>query len=178
MIKFRALSATAAILTLAAVGVALQPPAGQPPAGGAPQPGQPGQPDQRRGPGGPEGRPAGVDGSMKAMNRALRQLKNQIGDASKRDENLRLVNDAERGCVGAKGSPLPPRVLRDAVTDADKAKLADTFRNDLITLMRNLLELEEAIAAGKTDAGKTKLDEVLKLRATGHDAMGVRDRDD
>jgi hypothetical protein len=56
MIKFRALSATAAILTLAAVGVALQPPSGQPPAGGAQQSGQPG-PDQRRGPGGPEGRP-------------------------------------------------------------------------------------------------------------------------
>jgi hypothetical protein len=112
---------------------------------------------------------------MKAMNRALRQLKNQIGDTSKRDENLRLVNDAERACVGAKGSPLPPRVLHDAVTDADKAKLADTFRNDLIGVMRGLLDLEESIAAGKTDAAKAKLDDIMKLRAAGHDAMGVRD---
>ena len=51
----------------------------------------------------PQGDPRNVEGAMKLINRSLRTLNRQIDDTSKKAENLKLVGDAERGAVLAKG---------------------------------------------------------------------------
>ena len=116
-----------------------------------------------------------VGGGMNGMNRALRQLSRQIEDATKRDENLRLVNDMQRGCVGAKGAALPEGVLKKAKDEAEKKKMSDEFRRELIKVMRLLLDIETDIADGKTEAAKTKLAELTKLRDHGHEEMGIEE---
>ncbi len=166
---FRPLLATASVLTIAAAGIALQPERG---AGGGGQP--QGQPERGGGPGG-RGQQVSVEGAMKGMNRALRQLNQQIGDATKREENLRLINDMQRGCVNAKGAALPEDVLKKANDDAGKKKMREEFRRELIKTMRLLLDIEADIADGKNDAAKTKLGELTKLRDHGHEEMGVKD---
>ncbi|MBL8757568.1 MAG: hypothetical protein JNK35_03960 [Phycisphaerae bacterium] len=140
--------------------------------GGEGQPGGPG-----RGPGGPgaEGRPVSVEQGMKQMNRVLRQLRQQIGDASKRDENLRMLTDMQRGCVGAKGAPLSPDMMKDAKDDAAKVKLAWEFRADMIAVLRLLVDAEEAVGLGKGEVAKSKLEEAIKLRDAGHKRMGISD---
>jgi hypothetical protein len=76
--------------------------------GRAPEGGrQPGQPDGRQGRGG--GEITNVESAMKLINRSVRRLKNQIADPEKKEENLKLVGDIERGIVAAKGMGLPER---------------------------------------------------------------------
>lgn len=169
----RPIAAGVCVLAVAAGVLAWQPegraPRGQQPAG------QPGQGDPR-GPGGPGGGRGGapsVEAGMKGMNRPLRQLSQQIGDASKKDENLRLINDMQRGCATAKGASLPEKYLKG--DDAAKAKLAGEFRSDLIKMMRLLLDIEEDIAAGKTAEASTKLKQVAEMRDHGHKEMGVKE---
>jgi hypothetical protein len=146
------------------------------------QGGQPDRPDERRGPGqdgrGGQGgeRRVSVEGSMKAIQRSLEALERQIGDGSKRDENLKLINDAQRGCIQAKGAGVPRDILEKAAPDAAaKARLADDYRVHLVTTLRKLIDLEEAVAAGKAEEAKAALTALEKIRDDGHNAMGMHE---
>lgn len=147
-----------------------------------------GQPQQRpeRGPGGPggpggfpgsggQGRQASVDAGMKAMNRAARALTTQISDATKKDENIRLINEMQRGCAMAKGLPLPEGFLKDAKDDAAKATIVGEYRADMIKIMRSMIDVEEAIISGKTAEAKAGLDSIEKLRQAAHTRLGVKE---
>lgn len=179
--NLRTTAAALLVLSLAAVGVAIQPagaPAARPaqpesrqPASKQPEPG----PAPRREPGaeGRRGEGLGLGGSMKLMDRSLEKLRGQIGDAAKKDENLRLINEVQRGAVTAKGQSLPPDVLKKAPDEAAKAKLHETFRRELIAFVRKLLDIETEIAEGKTDAARTHLDEAMKMGNAAHQALGL-----
>jgi hypothetical protein len=158
-----------------------QPPADQPP----PPPGErsperrpegrPGQ-EGRQPPGGGGGqRRENVNGVMKSMNRAMKALKGQIADASKKDDCLRLIGEMERACVTAKTAGLPGDVLKTFATNEEKAKMAGAFRTHLIAATRKLLDAEEDIVAGKGDAAKKKLDELIEMRDKAHDLLGIKE---
>ncbi|MFO0861355.1 MAG: cytochrome b562 [Phycisphaerales bacterium] len=142
------------------------------PAGDRPRP--PGGPG---GPGGQGERRVSVEGAMKTMNRSLKQLRAQLADASKKDENLNLVNEMQRGCVMAKGAPLPKDVLERAGDAAAQAKMKTTYRNDMIALLRMLIDLEIAVEDGKTDQAKHLLEKIEAERDRAHKEMGVKDED-
>jgi len=125
-------------------------------------------------PRGPE-RAASVEGSMKAMNRALKQLKATIGDASQKDANLKLIDDMQRAAVTAKSMPLPASLLEPAADEAARAKLVETFRADLIAVLREMLDTEHAVLVGRVEVAKSHLAEVEKLRDKAHKALGVED---
>lgn len=145
---------------------------------------QPAQEGQRpRQPGGPEGRPQGerrisVEGAMKIMGRNLEKLQPQIGDASKKDENLALINEMERGCVIAKGMPVPNDVLAKAADDAAKEKMKHDYRTDLLSVLKKLIDLEEAVAAGKTEEAKSLLQQAIRAGDLGHEQLGIGDSKD
>jgi hypothetical protein len=132
------------------------------------QPGQPGGP-------GRGGQAPSVEGSMKQMNGAMRRLRDQIGDASKKEDNLRLIGDMQRGAVSAKNGK--PKKLNDVKDEGERAKKAEKFRRDLITLTRKLLDIEQNILDGKNDVAKTQLEEVMKQRDEEHKYFGVDDED-
>jgi hypothetical protein len=111
---------------------------------------------------------------MKLMNRTLKQLRAQLSDATKRDENLRLIGEMQRGCVNAK-SGKPEQILADAKDDPARAKISAEFRRELIAVMRKLLDAELSIADGKPEAAAAALDEVEKLREHAHEELGVRE---
>lgn len=134
-----------------------------------------------RGEGGPEGRPErrregpSVEGSMKAMDRALEQLQPLLSDAGKRDECLKLLGEAQRGLGGAKAAPTPKKVL-EAAKDADaKTKIDDKYRRDLLAASQLLLDIEKSVLDKKGDVGSTKLKELLALRDKSHKEFGVED---
>jgi hypothetical protein len=164
------LPAFCSVGVLCAVALATQPEGGrggQP--GGQPRQGAPGQPGE----GGPRGagRAPSVEGSMKTMGRSLRTLKDQLGDASKKEENLRLINDMQRGCIMAKGGT--PAMFGELKTDAEKTAAMDKYRRKMIELAKLLLDAESAMLDGKTDAAKTALDSAVKMRDEQHKAFGV-----
>ena len=161
-------------------------PEGAPPRG---QPGGPGGPggEGRRAPGGPDGRGGGGgrggDGSglpqsikqcMKIMERAMTTLSKQTADATKKEENLKLITEMQRGCLAAKA--LAPEKALDRVNDkAKKDEMAGTYRRDFILIMAKLLALESAILDGKgADADKI-LAEIGNLRDQGHSEFNVQD---
>lgn len=168
--------ATVAGLTMAAVG--FQPDA-QPKA-----PENTNQPERprREGPGGPggpggAGRAQSVKGAMSGINRGLRQLRNQVTDASKKDDNLRIIGDMQRACLGAKEMQPPRELLKDAKDDAAKAKVGETYRAELIKAMRVLLDLEQDVLDGKSDAAKARLADLIKARDDGHKAVGAEEEE-
>lgn len=118
---------------------------------------------------------------MKQMNGALRRLKEQVGDAAKRDENLKIINDMQRGCVGAKGLPVPADVLGPKnpagvlAPNDDAAKKTEGYHRDLIAAMRLMLDIETDLLDNKSDAAKAKLDALMKLRDEAHTRLGVKD---
>ncbi|HEX8877903.1 MAG TPA: hypothetical protein VF777_14235 [Phycisphaerales bacterium] len=118
-----------------------------------------------------------VEGSMKAIQRSFEALERQIGDPGKRDENLKLINEAQRGCVLSKGAGLPREIAeKNLFLDAaSKARMHDDYRVHLVATLRKLIDLEEAVAAGKTEDAKAALAAVAKLRDEGHNAMGMHE---
>jgi hypothetical protein len=112
---------------------------------------------------------------MKGMNRALEQLGKQVGNTAKKDENLKLVNDIQRGAVAAKGQPVPHEVTDKAKDEAEKTKLRAQYRADLIKLVRKLLDLEESIAGDKTAEATKQIAEIEKLRDSSHEELGLKD---
>ena len=124
--------------------------------------------------------PENLEGAMKLMAGNLKRLKGQIADASKKDENLKLVNEMERGAIIAKGMDINEGP-KDAVNltkepDAkDKAAKAAEFRKQMIVLVNKLLTLETQIMDGKTDDASKSVDDLLKFRNENHKAFGVKD---
>lgn len=152
--------------------------AGQPPArgpgGGQGQPGgRQGQPGGRQG--GGQGAP-GLEGSMKGMQRSIDALKTSISDASKKDENLRLLGDAERFCAGAKNAK-PTEALNEAKDEAAKTKMANAYRKHLLDVLKGLIDAEVATMDGKTAEAKAALDKVVALRDSSHKEFGVKDKE-
>lgn len=182
-----ALSSATLSLALTALCGGQNPPPDAPPQGAPPQ-GAPGPREGAPGPreGGPrEGGPRGergaggqrgpnLEGAMKNMARVLKALKAQVGDASKKDENLKLVATFQAGCATSKSAALPPNLAR-GMDDAAKAKLDDTFRTNLRALMATAIQLEDAILAGKTDDAAKLVAKLEEMRESGHKALGVKE---
>ncbi len=124
---------------------------------------------------GPRGENPSMGGSMKAMNRALKSLKDSIEDTSKTADNLKLIGDMERGCILAKNAPMPADMLKDAKDDAAKAKVSAHFRRDMVRLAQALLQLELAIMDGKLSEAKSMLEEIEKEREHAHEEFGVKE---
>ncbi len=140
-----------------------------------PERGKDGQPPRRSPqPDSQGGRPRGEPGQtveqcMKAMNGAARRLKDQISDASKKDDNLHLIWTMQKNALQAK--TLEPEHLGDG----DRATQLAEFRKDQIKLMRTLLELEEEVAAGKGDAAAKTFAAIAEMKDSEHKKFKVKD---
>ncbi len=187
-VRLSLLAASAAGL-IGALAIAAQP---QPPAPGQgdaprqprPRDGQPGGPreGQPGGPGAPgeggnrrgqQGGGQSLENLMKGMGRAVKGARESVTDASKKDETLRLINDAQRSCVGAKGQ-LPREQLEKAKDDAERTKMREDYRRDMLNVLKKLISAEENVMAGKLDAAAADLDAVDTMRQEGHKEFGVK----
>ena len=115
-----------------------------------------------------------VEVAMETMSRAFKHLRDIADDGTKRDDAVRTIGEMQRACIAAKNLGLPPNVMKGAKDDAAKALLADTFRSDLIALLRKLLDLEQSVMDGKQAAIAAQLADVAKMRDDAHQSLGVR----
>ena len=141
--------------------------------------GQPGgQPGDRggRGEGRGEGRGASVEGAMKSMGRPLKALSAQITDASKKDENLQMINDMQRGAVMAKGAKLSEKVLEKGADAKAKAEMAKEYRRHMLALTKTLLEVETLLMDDKFEEAKADLQSFFETRGTVVAAGGLEAR--
>ena len=112
---------------------------------------------------------------MKSMGRPLKALSAQITDASKKDENLQMINDMQRGAVMAKGAKLSEKVLEKGADAKAKAEMAKEYRRHMLALTKTLLEVETLLMDDKFEEAKAELEKAAKMRDEGHKKMGVDD---
>jgi hypothetical protein len=110
-----------------------------------------------------------VEQCMKMMNGAARRLKEQVGDASKKEDNLKLVWAMQKNALQAK--MLEPNHLGDG----DRTRQLAEFRKDQNDLMRSLLKLEDEVASGKADAASATFASIAQMKESEHRKFKVKD---
>lgn len=171
------LSLLAASLAIGASALALQPAGDQPGGGRQPGQGQPGgggQPGRGGQPGGGgrgQGQPGRIDGAMKQMNGAMKDLKENLSKADKKDDNLNSITQMQRAAVNAKNAR--PTNLKG--TDLPKAQ--EAFRRSMIQLMGMLLELETQVMDGKTDQAQATFKKIEAFEEKSHEQF-VKEEED
>jgi len=118
------------------------------------------QPDRRGG--GPS-----LEQSMKEMNRAAQSLQTSISDASKKEENLKLIWAMERAEIQAKATT--PRKL-----PGDKDKMLAEYRKAQIELLKLIVKLESETLDGKTNEASQTLAAIMQAKTAGHEKFGVK----
>lgn len=146
----------------------------------ASQPDQPRQPGGSGGggqPGGPGGRPGGpggerapsMSGSMRAVNRALRDLEASLGNPAMKEQSIQSVLTMARGTINARAARLP------AGLEGDPAQVTADLRRRLIRVSELLLELEVAVLDEKPDEARAILAKVKEARDASHKELGIEE---
>ncbi|MCE7974030.1 MAG: hypothetical protein DYG92_06845 [Leptolyngbya sp. PLA1] len=108
---------------------------------------------------------------MRGINRALREVKATIGDATKQEQTLMGVYGMQAACATAKRAK--PEHLK-----GDEAKMLGEFRRDMHALTALLVELEGHVLDGKVDAAGATLKKIEAARDAAHEKFGVKDEED
>ncbi len=109
---------------------------------------------------------------MKTMNKSLRTLKRQVGDASKKEENLQLLATIKKTLDAS--AKLEPAKTKD-VPAGEKAAYLDKYKKQLADLGKSYDEVEAAVKADKPDDAKKAFDKLSEQKEKGHKDFGADD---
>lgn len=107
---------------------------------------------------------------MSVMNKNLRTVKRQLGDASKKDDNLALIGKVKGALEEA--SKLDPKKTKD---QADKPAYTKKYKEEMGDLSKAVGDLEAAIKADAKDKAEASLKKIYELKDKGHKDFGVDD---
>lgn len=99
---------------------------------------------------------------MKQLGAGLKSLKENIGNAEKKEENLKTITNMERATLSMKSAE--PSELNGA----DHAKAVHEFKKRQIQLMEHLLQLETLVLDDKTEQAKETLNKIEAFRNESH----------
>ena len=102
---------------------------------------------------------------MKGMEQALKSIKVEAADPAKIEQTLKDIGLLERDVAIAK-SLIPPLVNRQ--TGDAKAESLSDYRAMLVSVLRTVLDLEEAVVDKKPDDIKKALTQLDELETQGH----------
>lgn len=145
-----------------------KPPAEKPHDGpGGEKPREGGRPGGRGQGGGP-----GLEGSMQAMNAAVKQLGKEL---EAKDANAwRSISQFQRGVAGAKLDE--PKSIKE-MPEGERAAALVTYRTMMADLLQATCKLEHEVLAGKwEDANKTFADQIRPAKKRGHDKFNPDDK--
>ena len=109
---------------------------------------------------------------MKAMNKSLRTLKRQVGDAGKKDENVQLLASIKKNVDAA--LKLEPAKSKE-VPAGEKAAYKDKYKQQMTDLGKAFDELESAVKAGMADDATKALEKLSQAKEKGHKDFGADD---
>ena len=109
---------------------------------------------------------------MSAMNKSLRMLKRQMGDSSKKDENLGIVAKIKGNITAA--MKLLPAKTKD-VPEAEKTAYLEKYKAQLTDLNKTFEAIEAALKAGKVDDARAAFDKLSDQKEKGHKDFGADD---
>ncbi len=106
-----------------------------------------------------------LEGQMKILARGMRTLGNQIGDPSKQQENISLLETLKKAAVDSK--TLDPRKTGE-IPDAKRPAFLADYRTELDELGDALNQVEEAVKAGQYKKAKSLIATVNTIKKEGH----------
>jgi hypothetical protein len=109
---------------------------------------------------------------MKSMNKSLRTLKRQVGDAAKKDENLQLLAGIKKNLDAS--AKLEPAKTKD-IPAGEKSAYLDKYKKQIADLGKSFDEVETAVKAGKPDDAKKAFDKLSEQKEKGHKDFGADD---
>jgi ABC-type transporter MlaC component len=109
--------------------------------------------------------PTELEKEMKAMNKALRTLKRQIADPTKKDANLELLTAIKKSVEAS--HKLEPAKTK-SIPEAERKAYVEKYKEQVGALDKTFDKLAAAIKADKADEAKTLMDELGKLKEKGH----------
>jgi hypothetical protein len=103
---------------------------------------------------------------MQAMNRVFNLLREQAKDSTKNRESISLVTDLEWSTFSAKeATPLRATIL----SDADRKAMLDGYRRQFLKLLRQELDLEEALLNNDNRAAAALVAAIEATENEGHE---------
>lgn len=107
---------------------------------------------------------------MKAMNKSLRTLKRQVADASKKDENVKLIADIKKNIEAS--IALQPAQTKD-IPAGEKPAYLDKYKAQMTDLGKMFDELDGLVKAGKTDDAAAVFEKLSQAKEKGHKDFGA-----
>jgi Cytochrome b562 len=121
----------------------------------------------------PQGRGPGLEGNMKAMDKAWKTIQAQVSDKAKNESTLTAVVEMEQATMAAKASPPGLNRLPQDQRDAKRKE----FRTMIINLLRTELDLEDQLMDGDNDKAAETVKAIAEIQKTGHQDFNVHLRD-
>ena len=107
---------------------------------------------------------------MKTMNKSLRTLKRQVGDTTKKDENLQLLATIKKTIE--ESAKLEPAKAKD-VPAAEKAAYIEKYKKQIADLGKSFDEVEAAVKADKPEEAKKAFEKIGEEKEKGHKDFGA-----
>jgi cytochrome c556 len=105
---------------------------------------------------------------MAAMNKSLRLIKRQLPDASKKAENLELLEKVKKNLDAS--HKLEPAKTKD---QADKPAYTQKYKDQIVELGKAIGALEAALKVDNQEEAKAALDKIQSLKEKGHETFEV-----
>lgn len=109
---------------------------------------------------------------MKSMGKNLKQLKQQIADATKQQASVALLETVKK--IAEEAKSLTPAKAKK-VAGADRAKFISGFQAQIDKLIRALGAIEDAVKAGKYDDAKTLFGDLQMIKREGHEKFAPKE---
>ncbi len=111
---------------------------------------------------------------MIEITRAMRKIKRNLADPRKNGDSLELLDAVQKHALAAK-SMTPSKAKK--LPAQERGKLLKAYREGMIELLKELLDLEQLLLAGKNDAARRKYQHIRRLEKKAHERFQVEEID-
>jgi CRISPR/Cas system-associated protein Cas10 (large subunit of type III CRISPR-Cas system) len=115
-------------------------------------------------------RKKGLGSAMKKMGRALKRVKEQVADPTKKDDTLAALAELRASLETAQG--MGDKALEN-IPPADHAKYKESYAKRMTAVAELVGKLEAAVKADKTDEAQALIKQLLQERTDGHEEFKV-----
>jgi soluble cytochrome b562 len=106
-----------------------------------------------------------LEKQMQVLARGMRQLSQQVGDPTKQQESVTLLESLKKAAGDSKA--LDPRKTTQ-IPEAKRASFLSDYRTDLDELKDAFDQIEQAVKAGQYDKAKSLIATTNSIKKEGH----------
>lgn len=106
-----------------------------------------------------------LEREMANMGRTFKKLQTQVKDKSQNESSLAVVAQFEQATLASKGA-VPPAIAK--LAEPERSKQLHDYRNMMVNLLQQALDLEEQLLAGDNTKAADTLATMDEIQKQGH----------